>query len=153
MANQTANFADILKMRPSDAKPPPLLPVGSYLCVVQGLPRYDKSSQKGTPFAEYTLSVLAAGEDVDDDEAALIDGGVVGKTIKAQYYLTDNAMFMLTDFFANCGLDVKSAKSYEELMDQPNGCQIIAYIKHRPSNDPNDKRTFPRLAGTAPVEL
>ena len=146
------NFANILDMAPSEAKPPPVLPVGTYLCVVQGMPRYDKSSQKGTPFAEYTFVVQAAGDDVDEGAIALIDGGVVGKTIKAQYYLTENAMFMLKDFLGHCGLDVEGAGSFKELMDQANGCQILAAIKHQASKDPNDKRTFPRLAGTAPVD-
>lgn len=151
MATQT-NFSSILDKAPSDVKPPAQLPVGSYLCVVQGLPRYDKSTNKGTEFAEYNLTVQAAGEDVSEDDIAEIEGGVVGKTIKATYYLTENSLYRLKDFFAHCGLDVEGAKSLKELMDQPNGQQVVAYIKHEASRDPNDKRTFARLAGTAPAE-
>lgn len=152
MAKPTANFAEILNMAPSEAKPPAQVPVGSYLCVVQGMPRYDVSSQKGTPFAEYTFSILAAGEDVEEADIAAMEGGVVGKTIKNQYYLTENSMFMLKDFLGHCGLDVDGAGSFKELVDQANGCQIIVAIKRQASKDPNDKRTFSRVAGTAPVE-
>lgn len=145
---QTANFGAILDKQPSDIKPPEAYPVGEYLCTVKGMPRYDKS-KKGTEFAEYTLIINQAMDSVDADELKAIEGGVVGKTIKATYYLTDSALWRLKEFFEHCGLDVENAESLRELMDQPNGSQVIASVKHEASED--GKRTFARLASTAPV--
>jgi len=145
-----ANFGAILDRAPADVKPPETLPVGSYLCIVQGLPRYDKSTKKGTEFAEYTLIIQQAMDDVDEDELKAFEGGVKGKVIKATYYLTDGAVYRLKEFFEHCGIDVDAAESMRQLMDEPNGCQVIAYMKHEASDD--GKRTFARLAGTAPVE-
>lgn len=146
-----ANFGAILDKAPSDIKPPEALPVGTYLCVVQGMPRYDKSTKKGTEFAEYTLVILQPGEDVDDAALAGVAGGIKGKTIKATYYLTDGAIWRLKEFLEHCGLDVENAESLRELMEQPNGQQVWAVIKHEPATDGSD-RVFARLAGTAPVE-
>ncbi len=145
-----ANFGAILDKAPADIKPPEALPVGSYLCVVQGLPRYDKSSKKQTEFAEYTLIIQQAMDDVDEDDLKAIESGVKGKVIKATYYLTDTAAYRLKEFFEHCGLDVENAESLRALMDEPNGCQVIAYLRHDPTDD--GKRVFAKLAGTAPVE-
>lgn len=143
------SFSSILDKAPADVKPPETLPVGSYLCVVQGMPRYDKSTKKGTPFVEYTLIIQQAMDDVDADDLAAF-GDVKGKPIKATYYDTESAGYRIKEFFEHCGLDVEAVESLRELVDQPNGCQVIAYMKHEASDD--GKRTFARLAGTAPVE-
>lgn len=150
-----ANFGAILDKAPADVQPPETLPVGSYLCIVQGLPRYDKSTKKGTEFAEYTLIIQQAMDDVDEDDLKAFEAGppptkIAGKPIKATYYLTDGAVYRLKDFLEHCGIDVEAAESMRQLMDEPNGCQVIAYMKHEASDD--GKRTFARLAGTAPVE-
>lgn len=146
-----ANFGAILDQAPSDIKPPEALPVGSYLCVVQGMPRYDKSTKKGTEFVEYSLVILQAGDDIDDDAKKSVVGGIKGKVIKATYYLTEGSLWRLTGFLEHCGLDVENAGSLRELMEQPNGRQVIAYLKHEAATD-GSNRVFGRLAGTAPVE-
>lgn len=147
MAN--TKFEDILSKAPSDVKPPTVLPPGEYLCVVQGMPRRDKSAKKETPYLEYALVVQQALDSALEAGADAVEGGVVGKVIKATYYLTDNSLFMLKEFFENCGLDVDAAETLQELVDQPNGSQVIATIRHEASDD--GKRTFAKLAGTAPV--
>ena len=144
------NFGAILDKAPSDIKPPEALPVGEYLCTVQGMPRYDKSTKKGTEFVEYTLIINQPMDSVDEDEIKALDGGVAGKPIKATFYLTDSSIYRLKEFFAHCGLDVDGAKSLRELMDQPNGCQVVASMRHEASQD--GTRTYAKLAQTAPVD-
>ena len=144
------SFSSILDKAPTDVKPPQALPAGEYLCTVKGMPRYDKSARKGTPFIEYTLVIVQAMDSVDADAVAAVEGGVAGKVIKATYYDTPEAGYRLKDFFEHCGLDVEGADSLRELVDQPNGCQVIATLKHEASED--GQRVFARLAGTAPVE-
>lgn len=144
-----AVFSSILDKQPADVKPPEALPTGSYLCVVKGMPRYDKSTKKGTPFIEYTLVIIQPMEDVDADALAEF-GDCKGKVIKATYYDTEGAGYRLKEFYEHCGLDVENAESMRELVDQPNGCQVIAYMKQEPSDD--GRRMFSKLSGTAPVE-
>lgn len=144
------NFESILDKAPSDIKPPEAYPVGEYLCTVRGMPRYDKSTKKETEFVEYTLIINQAMESVDADDLAAIEGGIVGKPIKATYYLTNASLYRLKEFFEHCGLDVEGAESLRELMDQPNGCSVVASIGHEASKD--GKRTYSKLIGTAPVE-
>lgn len=145
-----ANFGSILDKAPSDIKPPVALPVGSYLTTVIGLPRFDKSTKKGTEFVEYTLKFVQALDDVDADELKAIEGGITDKTIKNTYYLTDAALWRLKEFLEHCGLDVEAAESLRELIEQPQGQQVIIHLKHEASDD--GQRVFARIAGTAPVE-
>jgi hypothetical protein len=58
----------------SDTEHPKPLPVGTYLCVVQGLPRQDRSSRAQTEFLEFTLRPIRASRDVDADALTAIGG-------------------------------------------------------------------------------
>ena len=81
----------------ASAKP---LPPGTYRCTVTGMPRYDKSAKKQTPFVEFTLTPTSARDDVDKEDLAAM-GGVAGKTIKATYYLTEDAAWRLKKFISS----------------------------------------------------
>ena len=77
-------FASVLDMPASDIERPKPLPVGSYVCVVQGQPRIDKSAKKQTEFVEYTLKLLEALDDVDADGLEAV-GGIKDKTTKVTF--------------------------------------------------------------------
>ncbi len=142
-------FADILDSAPSDNDRPKPLPQGSYVCLVKGLPKYDKSAKKGTPYVEFTLKPLSAGEDVDAEDLAAM-GGFENKTIRATYYITEESVFRLNDFLAHCGLESDGEATRRQLIDQTPGCQVIAFIKHEASED--GQSVYAKLAKTAPVE-
>jgi len=146
MANP--NFGIILDKPATDVERPKPLPQGSYTCVVKGLPRYDKSSKKQTEFVEFTLKPLSAGEDVDEDDLKAM-GGFENKTIRATYYLTEESVFRLKDFLIHCGID-EDGQTLRQMIDQTPGCQVIAFIKHRASDD--GQSIFAELAKTAPAE-
>src|SRR5262245_54045316 len=97
-------FGSILDKPSASVERPKPMPVGTYLWIVQGLPRYDKSSVKKTEFVEFTLRPLQASEDVDLEALDAV-GGLDGKSTKATYYLTEDAVWRLKDFLDNCGVD------------------------------------------------
>lgn len=140
------NFSALLNKPMTEVERPKPLPQGSYTCVVKGLPRYDKSSKKQTDFVEFILQPLAAGEDVDD-EALQAMGGFVNKTIKATYYLTEDSLFRLKDFLTHLGIEEEG--NFTQAIDQTPGKQVIAFIKHRASED--GQSVFAELGKTAPV--
>lgn len=150
-----ANFGAILDRAPSEVDRPKPLPAGSYTCIVKGTPRFDKSSKKQTEFVEFTLAVQAAGEDVDEELLkewmAKSDGTarrLQDATVRATYYITEDALWRLKDFLENCG--ITEGDSLREMIDEAPNSQVIAYIKHRPSDD--GQSIFAELAKTAPVE-
>ncbi len=157
MANpQTApNFGTLLDKPSSEVERPKPLPQGSYLCVVKGVPRFDKSSKKQTEFVEFTLAVQSAGEDVDEDDMkawmSKADGTrrrLQDATIRATYYITEDSMFRLKDFLDHCG--VEDDGTMRQRIDEAPNSQVIAFIKHRASDD--GESVFAELAKTAPAE-
>lgn len=124
-------------------------PVGSYVSVVKGLPRFDKSTRKQTPFVEFTLQPLQARDDVDI-EALEEMGGLGNRTIRATFYTTDDAMWRLKKFLTDLGIEEDDDKSFDQAISEAPGRQVIAYIKHRASDD--GEAVYAELAGTAAVE-
>lgn len=147
--NDSPNFASILDEAPTEIERPKPLPVGTYVCVVQGQPSYDKSNKKGTPFVEFTLRPVAAEEDVDADDLAAM-GGFDGKTIKATFYLTEDAVFRLDEFHEHCGIDISEPASRKVRNDAVVNAQVCAVIKHEMSQD--GSQTFARLSRTAQAQ-
>lgn len=146
-AQAQATFGSILDRAPTEFERPKPLPVGSYTCVVKGLPRHDVSSKKKTEFVEFTLQPLSAGEDVDQDELKAM-GGYANKTIRATFYTTEDATWRLRKFLEDLGIE--EGDSLRAMIDETPNKQIIAYIKHRASED--GQAVFAELGGTAAVE-
>lgn len=143
------NFASLLATPGSDVERPVPMPVGSYICTVAGLPRFDKSSQKQTDFVEFTLKFVSAGEDVDEDTIKEM-GGLGDKTIKATYYITETALWRLKDFLSACGLEADGDKTLEELIDETPNCEVGIFIRHEPGND--GQSMFARVGRAFKVE-
>ena len=142
------NFAPILDQQSSTVERPKPLPVGTYVCVVKGFPRYDKSSKKGTDFVEFTLQPLQAAEDVDQ-EALEEMGGFTNRTIRATYYITEDAKWRLKKFLNDCGIE-EDDLTLRQRIDLSPGRQVLAAIKHQPSDD--GESVYAQLSMTAPVE-
>lgn len=145
----TPNFGALLDKPGSEIERPKPLPQGSYVAMVQGLPRFDKSAKKQTEFVEFTLKLVEAGEDVDADELKEM-GGLVDKTIKDTYYITEGSLWRLKDFLANCDLDADGDESLRELLEETPGKTIGIFIKHEASQDGTS--VFARVGKTFKVE-
>lgn len=140
-------MSSVLDRKVGDFERPKSLPVGEYVTVVQSH-EFGKSSKKQTEFVRFMLKPLEATETVDEAELAEI-GGLGEKTIRATYYLTENAGYRLKEFLEHCGLedlDMPIAQACAEAT----GCQVIATMIHGQSED--GTRQWTELSATAPVE-
>ena len=143
MANP--NFASLLDVDMDDVKPPATFPKGTWHWIVQGQPRNDKSTKKGTEYYEYTLKPIAPRDDVEEEDLKEF-GDYSDKTMKATFYVTEKSLFMLKDFLAACGLQGKMSEAIFEATN----CEVLGYIRHEASED--GKRIFAKFGGFAPVE-
>ena len=150
------NFGAILDRQSSEVSRPKPLPVGTYLCVTQGLPKFDKSTKKGTEFVEWELKILQAMDDVDPEalEASLTKGDgsravLSEKSIRATFYLTENSVWRLTKFLDDLGVE-EEGMSIRQRIDLTPGHQVLASLRHEASED--GENVFARLGNTAPVE-
>ena len=156
-------FTSVLDLPSSDidrtVKP---LPQGSYLASVVGQPRIDKSSKKQTEFSEYTMKLLEAKDDVDEDALAdyltLGDGSkkkLTDCTIKATFYHTEGSIGRLLTFFDHLDeLTPDQAGEVEasprQRMSEVAGKSCIIHVKHEPWQ--SGEGVSARVSGTSIVE-
>lgn len=140
-------FQSILDRPVGDAERPKPMPVGTYVCVVSGQPKFDKSTKKQTEYVEFTLKFLEAGDDVDPDALEAV-GGIKDKTIRNTYYLTDASLFRLDDFLAHLGIE-EGTMSRSQACQEAVGRQCLVTISHRASDD--GQSVFAQVKNTAPI--
>lgn len=151
-------FSSILDTPMSQVARPKPAPHGSYLAMVRGLPRYDKSTKKGTPFSEYTLQLLEALDDVDEEALnewlAKADGTVSAlrdKTMRVTYYHTPDALWRLEKFLKDCGLEAEDdEESIGDVEQKTPGRQLVIHVKHTPSDD--GETMFANVDKTGPAD-
>jgi hypothetical protein len=148
---EAGKFSSILDRPSGDIKRPPPMPTGSYVWVTKGLPRLDKSSQKQTEFAEFTVAPVAALDDVDQESLAEI-GGLAGKQTTITFYLTEKSAYRLTEFLVDdLKLDNEDGKvPTRVLLDQSPNQQFLGHVKHVPSKD--GKGVYWEIDLTGPLE-
>lgn len=141
--DEPKTFASILDTPASQVTRPKPAPHGSYLSMTKGLPRYDKSTKKGTPFSEYTMQLLEALDDVDEDALTEYltkgDGTIVPlreKSMRLTFYHTPDALWRLVKFLKDLGLEAEDDEtSISDLEQQSPGRQCVIHVKHSPSDD------------------
>ena len=132
-AAKAQSFSSVLDTPAGDIERPKAAPVGSYVCVVQGQPKIDKSAKKQTEYVEYTLKPLEALDDVDED--ALADWGIKDKTFRITFYITEKSIYRLKEFLEHCGVDMDDEGSMRQYIAEAAGKQVVAHIVHEASRD------------------
>ncbi len=153
-----ANISDILNRPGEDVEAPKPLPPGSYDCVVKGLPEQGESSKKKTPYLRFSYQITQAREDVDADALTEFEANkdgtstpIKGRIVSSDYYLTDGALFMLTDMLTAIGVDFSGGKSISAAIDETPNMECVVFINHEPSTD--GKRFFARVGKVVGPEL
>ena len=132
------NFSSILDKASSEVKFPKV-PVGAYVGLVTGMPKYDKSARKQTPYVEFQIQLTEALEDVDADDLADY-GPLGGKTLGLTfYYETEYGFKRLQAFLENCGIE-DGGVSTRERIEQAPGSTIVVVVKHKISEDGRNVR-------------
>lgn len=141
------NIASILDRPGSEIVRIPPLPTGTYRTIIQGLPRYDKTTKKQTDFVEFKHLVIEAMDDVDIEELEAA-GGITGKVIENVYYLTEKSALRLKLFLEDCGFNFETDDvTLREAAENTGNCEVFIKIKHEASNDGTG--VFARIEGTA----
>jgi hypothetical protein len=156
--DEPKTFTSLLDTPMSQISRPKPAPHGSYLGMVKGLPRYDKSTKKGTPFSEYTIQLLEAQDDVDEDALkewlTKGDGAVVPlreKSMRLTFYHTPDALWRLEKFLKDLGLEAEDEdQSIGDVEQMSPGRQVLVHVKHSPSDD--GETMFANIDKTGPAD-
>jgi phage-related protein len=127
------DFSKLLAKKADDAKPPPVLPNGTYHGFIKGH-NFGKSREKQTPYVQFELSVTSAGDDVDQTELVGIE--LSRKNLSITFYLTENSDFRLTEFLRSLGIKTEG-RSFGELIPETTNAPVLISISQRlDKNDP-----------------
>lgn len=132
------DFTSLLEKKTDDVEAPALLPTGSYLMTIAQY-RTGESAQKKTPYVEFDLKVAQAME-VEDQEALAKVKNLQDKTLKTQFYLSEDSLFRLKDFLSKTGLPTEG-RSFSEILSEVAGAQIVGIVSHR-VNPNNSEQIF-----------
>jgi hypothetical protein len=130
------DFQDILNKPLGDIDRPKPYPVGSYVALVEGLPKFEKVGENQTQCVDFTLRFLSEREDVD--KLALMEaGGINGKTIRHRVFLTEDSVWRAKKFLVeDLGIDDEGGqKRLSQVINEAPGRQVIITIRHRPAKD------------------
>lgn len=132
--NTKPNFSKtLLDEAPDHVERPKPLPEGGYIAVV-GRWETGESAKKKTPFVRFPLRIVGVGEDVDQDELEAA-GGIDGKTVRTDFYTTEEAIYRLDAFHEHCGLDLSEELTRKMRNDEVLNAQVGVVIKHRYPTD------------------
>ena len=127
----TPNLASLLNKSADDVKRPVPLPDGTYFGIIESH-EFTESSQKKTPGVQYNIRLTHAHEDVDLSDFESEGGVVAEKNMRTTFWLSENALFMLTDFIAACGIET-SGRQLGELVPQVIQQPVMVDVVRKPN--------------------
>lgn len=114
------DFGAMLKKKIDDTKRPEAKPAGTYQGVINSF-KFGESAQKKTPYLQLVVNNVQPGDDVDRDQLSSYREnfpGVIEKwQVTYEFYLTDDALFMLKEFLQSMGIDT-TGRSYDETIPE-----------------------------------
>ena len=124
-----ANFQDVLNKPAAEIEPPKALPVGTYLCIVDGQPEIVQRGKNNNYCAIFKLKPAQAQPDVDQQALmqTLKGSALQDKRINHTLWITDDAAWRLDQFLADhLGID-KGKKTLGEMIPEAAGKQVLVY--------------------------
>lgn len=124
------DFSNILSAPLDNVKKPPVKPAGTYHGVLKAY-KFDKSSQKKTPFVRYTIGEVTAGADIEHSALEGVDLPKWSPTV--DFYLTEDAAYRLKDFLLSLGIP---QTTFNEMIPQAVNMPVtfVAEIQFRTDN-------------------
>jgi hypothetical protein len=133
------SFDELVNTPADEIKPPPLLPVGTYLVGIMGPAEQITSTQKQTPGYAFKYKFFQARDDVDRDQLtnALEEGNMALSDMEMTdtFYITDRSLHMFKEFYEKAlglkGMTPKQAAA------EASGRQLLVHVRHvsRKRND------------------
>ena len=130
------SFAEILNMQLEEIKPPQALPVGTYLCIVEGLPEITQLGPNKTDCVVFNLRVVQAGHDVDQMQLAEVINGKALSDPKITHcmFVTDRSKHRIKKFLAD-DLGIDPTNSLKQSIGEAPGKQVYVKLTHQTAQD------------------
>jgi hypothetical protein len=134
-SNRAPDLNSLLSKPLDSFTPPPTLPAGTWKGII-GPYSYDKSAKKKTDFVRYLLNITGPGDDIDEGDLEGVEWN--GKQLKKDFYLTQDALFRLTDFISSLGIEILG-RSVTEMIPEAVGIPVLITVTEDDSEDGKTK--------------
>ena len=126
------SFQDILHKPIEEIRDPVPLPMGKYLCVVDGQYKFDNAGPKQTDCVDFNLMPVQA-VDVDPNQLARALNGenLSDKRIRHRMFITPDSAYRLKRFLLN-DLGIAPTNIFQ-MLSETSGKQVIVKITHQHS--------------------
>lgn len=151
------NFNDVLNTKVDSIERPPLIPIGTYRAVVKKIPSLETSNDGKFDFVDFSLQLVEAQDDVDQDDLKFFGG--LNNTYTRHRFLfnkEDDTAFKRTLFnlkrFLIDHLQIESdpEKDLKESLNASVNMPCMVFMKWRADkNDPEIQ--YSEIGKTAPV--
>lgn len=130
----TVDFSKILGKQTQEIEKPKPLPMGTYVCNNPALPRFIELGQNKTPCAQFNLTVIAPGDDIDAEQLSEY-GEWKGKSIRHNMFLTEDSLFRTKEELCNAFTIEEEGKTLGQVFNETVNRQVLVTLTHRPSDD------------------
>lgn len=125
------NFKDLLAKPVDQIEKPKPVPPGTYNGVIKGF-TFGESKDKKTPYVRFALAITGPGDDVDPELLTGVD--LSKKQLRRDYYITDDALFMLKDLVTSVGID-SSGRTLDSMIPELVNNPVLIEVIQRSSQD------------------
>ena len=120
------DFSQLLRKPAGEAKRPKALPIGDYQGMIRSHEVGDQNRNR-TPYVRFGLVLTEWPDTIGPDDRVDIDLG--RRTLRKDFYLTEESMWRLDRFIKSCGIDPQS-RTYEEILPQLIGQPVVVQVQH-----------------------
>lgn len=121
----SVNFEALLSKPAEQVEPPARFPVGHYDLMVVGRTQ-GVSQRKNTPYLEFEFKVISPREDVDAETYAKIKNPAE-RSLKAQFYLTEDSLDRLVTFCEACGVE-RTGKTVAQMVEETMNASVVGLL-------------------------
>lgn len=134
------DFNALLDKDPTQFERPPTVPEGDYLLLIKAKV-FGQSAKKKTPFVEFQYGIVAPMPTIPMEALEGID--LTKAKLRDEFYITEDAMYRLREFFELVGVVMPSTR---ESIDACVGQQVIGTVAHTQSTT-DASRTYANIRG------
>lgn len=128
------SYKDLLKQRSVDIKPPKPIPSGPYVAQIRNY-EFTTRGEKRTECVAFNLTLLEAGDEVDQEELANAAEEVKRAKPQIRKFLTPDSIFILNKFLLETLGIEQGEKSLEEMLAESINKKVVLVYQQQPAKD------------------
>jgi hypothetical protein len=134
-----STFEELANVRAGDVKPPVNLPAGHYEVMVDGAMTPHKAAKSGNIAMRFPVSILEAGDDVDQEELARAteNKSLADRKFNMDFWMSPDARYRFTNFARSVLPEFDENLTLPQLAEQivENKVRFTAELKYEADTD------------------